>query len=533
MSGRGFQTYGQRLGRALSRRGALAVVASVAVVLAVCATPALAEDVNHPPVANLDYYETMENTTLTVDATKGLLSNDSDPDGDPLTAVLVTKPDLGTLTLKPDGSFVYAPPLSTPGGDFYLTFDYQAVDANGVRSARTKVNLAVLTSNHYPITLDDTYATASDATLTVPGSEGVLSNDWDYIDHDPLTAELVTGPTHGSLTLKPDGSFTYVPDGTIGVDTFAYRAKDPQGLGAWGLATITVTAPNVAPVAKADAYSTAEDTPLTIDTPGVLVNDTDADKDPLTVALQKGPAHGSVTLNADGSFIYTPAANDNGDDSFTYTVTDGRGGSSTGTVTLTVTAVDDVPTVAVVAGGACGPDDHSGTVVLTVVDIDSPTSGLTLTATSSNPALLPTSRISLTGNGSSRTMALSTVTGKTGTAVLTVTVSDASSSSSVPVTVQAGGTGADVLTGTAGADVLFGQNGNDTLNGLGGNDLLCGGTGDDVLNAGAGDDSMSGASGQDRLTGGPGADRFSGGSGIDVAPDLTAPEGDTQDGTIP
>ena len=57
--------------------------------------------------------------------------------------------------------------------------------------------------------------------------------------------------------------------------------------------------------------------------PGVLANDTDVDGNPLTAALVTGPAHGTLALNANGSFTYTPTANYNGADSFTYTASDG------------------------------------------------------------------------------------------------------------------------------------------------------------------------------------------------------------------
>src|SRR4029434_321733 len=67
--------------------------------------------------------------------------------------------------------------------------------------------------------------------------------------------------------------------------------------------------------------------------------------DPLTATKLAGPAHGTLTLNPDGSFTYTPDANYGGADSFTYTVGDGQGGTATGTVNLTVTPVADAPTL--------------------------------------------------------------------------------------------------------------------------------------------------------------------------------------------
>ncbi len=100
-----------------------------------------------------------------------------------------------------------------------------------------------------------------------------------------------------------------------------------------------------APVAEDDAYTVAEDSVLTTPTPGVLANDTDADLDPLTASKVTDPAHGTLTLNANGSFTYTPAADYNGPDSFTYRAYDGGQYSNIATVTLDVTPVDELETV--------------------------------------------------------------------------------------------------------------------------------------------------------------------------------------------
>jgi VCBS repeat-containing protein len=361
----------------------------------------------------------------------------------------------------------------------------------------------------------------------------VLGNDTDP-DGDSLSAVVVSGPAHGSLSLNADGGFTYTPAANFnGTDTFTYRASDGTAQSSPATVTITVTARSDAPVAADNAYTADEDTALTVAAPGVLGNDSDPDGDQLTAVVASGPGHGSLTLSADGSFAYTPAANFNGTDSFTYRVSDGTLQSDPATVTITVNAVNDAPTVAVAAGGSCGRDDHSGTINLTVADVESEAAGLTLSAASSNPLLVPTGNVVFAGSGAVRTMTVSAVDGRSGAAILTVTVSDGQDSGMVEVTVRVGGGGKDTLTGSSGADLLLAQSNNDTLTGGDGNDLLCGDSGGDILSGGPGDDSLDGGSGSDRLTGGSGADRFSGGSGTDTATDFTTTEGDTNDGTIP
>src|SRR5439155_22087090 len=97
-------------------------------------------------------------------------------------------------------------------------------------------------------------------------------------------------------------------------------------------------APITGPAANNDAYTTNEDSALTVAAPGVLSNDSAANGASITAVLVSGPAHGTVTLSADGSFTYTPAANYNGSDSFTYKANDGSLDGNTATVSLTVTA---------------------------------------------------------------------------------------------------------------------------------------------------------------------------------------------------
>jgi VCBS repeat-containing protein len=263
----------------------------------------------------------------------------------------------------------------------------------------------------------------------------------------------------------------------------------------------------------------------------VLGNDNDPDGNQLSAVLGSGPNHGTIDLNANGSFTYTPAHNFTGSDSFTYRASDGSQESDPAEVTLTVTARNDTPTLTVAAGGTCGKDDHSGTVKLAVADVESPSADLALSVTSSNPTLVPISNVVFAGSGAARTMFVNAE--RSGTATLTVTVTDGQVSGSVQVAVKVGGGGKDTLSGGTGADLLLAQSKDDALSGGDGNDLLCGYSGSDTLSGGAGDDSLEGGSGNDRLTGGPGADRFNGGSGTDTATDFTATEGDTAADAIP
>ncbi|MEL7400790.1 MAG: Ig-like domain-containing protein, partial [Pseudomonadota bacterium] len=133
--------------------------------------------------------------------------------------------------------------------------------------------------------------------------------------------------------------------------TFSIAANDAYTVSASaGSVTLTlkdtneVVAPNAAPVADDDSYTTDFDTSLTVNAAtGVLDGDTDADGDTLTATIEATPGNGDATVNDDGSFTYTPAAGFSGDDSFTYTVSDGNGGTDTATVSVTVNPEVVVP----------------------------------------------------------------------------------------------------------------------------------------------------------------------------------------------
>jgi VCBS repeat-containing protein len=102
------------------------------------------------------------------------------------------------------------------------------------------------------------------------------------------------------------------------------------------MVSLTVNPVSDPPAASDDTYTTTEDIPLSVPAPGVLANDTDAESDPLTAVLAAGPANGTLTLNPDGSFTYTPNADFNGADSFTYRANDGQADSNLATVSISV-----------------------------------------------------------------------------------------------------------------------------------------------------------------------------------------------------
>ena len=183
--------------------------------------------VDQPPVAQDDSFATNQDTPLMV-AAPGVLANDSDPDGDPLTAVLATGPADGSVTLSPDGSFLYIPVSGFSGTD---SFTYRANDGT-LDSNLATVTIAVNAANHPPVAVDGSVTTHEDtaAPVTLSTSDP---------DGDPLTYSVLTGPSHGSLSgTAPD--LTYTPAANYnGSDSFTFTAND--GTVDSNVATVSIT----------------------------------------------------------------------------------------------------------------------------------------------------------------------------------------------------------------------------------------------------------------------------------------------------
>lgn len=317
---------------------------------------------NDRPIGFDDQYFTDENVTLNVPASNGVLANDIDYDGDPLTAVIINQPLHGSVVLNSDGSFAYTPNTYYRGPDH---FTYRAFDGT-LYSNLVTVNIEVEPVQEAPVGVADIYSVPEDKVLTVV-APGVLGNDSDR-DGDPLTAFLVDHPANGVISLNADGSFEYTPDlNFFGVDLFTYYANDGTENSNLTTVTILVGGRNDGPVAVNDHYITPEDVPLNIAAPGVLGNDTDDDGDVLTAQLITPPLNGTLTLNPDGSFLYTPNLHFNGVDSFVYRANDGTVLSNPATVTIEVTSINDAPVLSnvLVNGATSASILENGSVILT------------------------------------------------------------------------------------------------------------------------------------------------------------------------
>lgn len=271
------------------------------------------------------------NNAFVDQATSGnVLTNDIDADGDILTVntVPVSGPSNGSLTLNADGTYTYTPNAGFIGTD---VFTYEVCDNGepGPLCDTAEVVIKVWTStlgNDAPVANNDQAATFIDQAV----SGNVLNNDFDP-DSDPLLVNTtpVNGPLNGTLVLNADGTFTYTPNtGFEGEDSFTYEVCDNGSPALCDQATVTVRvskdpngSENDPPIANDDAFGTPEDKEITAD---LSPNDSDPNGDNLiyTTSAVEGPFHGTVSINANGTFSYTPDSAYYGSDYFSYEVCD-------------------------------------------------------------------------------------------------------------------------------------------------------------------------------------------------------------------
>ncbi|HET9666586.1 MAG TPA: Ig-like domain-containing protein, partial [Desertimonas sp.] len=285
--------------------------------------------VNDPPVAFDDAATTDQDVAVDVD----VLAHDLDVDGNALAVSSFGQGDNGTVALV-GGTLRYTPAAGFSGSD---SFTYQASDGSALSNSATVAITVHATANAAPDAVDDEATTAEDT----PTNVDVLANDTDA-DVDPLTISNLTQPSNGVVSENADHTLHYVPAADFhGSDSFTYTISDGQGGTDTATVTIIVTAVNDAPVAFDDAKVTAEDSTLNASLPAA----TDVDGDTLTYTLELGTA--GLSFNPDGSYSYVPPADFNGSASFTYRATDGSLSSNLATVTITVTPINDPPTLTV------------------------------------------------------------------------------------------------------------------------------------------------------------------------------------------
>ena len=394
---------------------------------------------------------------------------------------------------------------------------FQYTLSDGALADTATVTLDIAAVEDVPIA-DDLAVSGAEDTL-IPGQVLAVDGDGDDLT---FTLDPADQPENGVVTVSPDGSFSYDPNGDFnGTDSFTVIASDGDNSDT-AVVTVTVTPVNDAPVAADVDASVGENGPAFTITADVVDPDQD---DTLSFELDLSGTTGLVTNNGDGTFNYDPnglfeslGTDETAQDMFTYTVTDSAGEEDTATVMVTINGVDDAPvgiedayvtefretlTVPAAEGLLSNDSDVEGNTLANAVVVDDVDNG-TLTVNSDGSfTYIPNSDFSgdetftYTVDANGLTSAETTVT---------ITVGDA---------IQPGDgdsvlTDADdrLTTNDAGVNRVIGGEGGDVISTGGGDDILVGGAGDDNLLGGADNDILIGGAGGDEFTGGTGTDRF-------------------------
>ena len=256
-----------------------------------------------------------------------MLTHAFDVDGDPLTINIVEYPSVGTLVI---GSLIYTPPPNFVGT---TTFQYTVSDGTTTSGIAT---VTMTIGNDAPASGDLARTLAVNTTAIISASGGALSGSFDP-DGDTMTVELIATTQHGSLTLNTDGSFIYVPNTDyVGDDSFTFAASDAYDQGNQATYTLHVTDATI--IANDDYFEVVHGKTLTIGaTNGFLATDYSIAGGTLTAQIVSQPAHGTLTSQSNGAFVYSADATFHGNDSFQYTVSNGTDTSQARTVSIKVT----------------------------------------------------------------------------------------------------------------------------------------------------------------------------------------------------
>jgi VCBS repeat-containing protein len=337
--------------------------------------------VNQAPVAVAESITVAEGgvaTRLNGGATS-VLANDSDIDGDPITAVLVSGPAHGSLVLNPNGTFGY---VHNGGEATSDKFSYRVNDGT-VDGNLVEVMINITPVNDAPVGVTDKIEVneGSSAAVLVSGATSVLANDLDA-EGTPLTAILVSGPNNGTLTLNADGTFSYVHNGSeTRVDQFSYRVNDGSANGNIVTVDIVVTPVNDLPVSNDVVVSGNEDTPMLVNLSG-----SDFDGSVAGYVVKSLPPNGVLYSDmlmvnpivigtlVSSPIYFMPDADWNGRTGFTYVARDNESGEdlTPAIVTIDVMPVADAALVGVGSGNVKEdtPAQTSVSGILAITDGD-------------------------------------------------------------------------------------------------------------------------------------------------------------------
>jgi len=196
---------------------------------------------------------------------------------------------------------------------------------------------------------------------------------------------------------------------------------------------------NYSPVAVDDNYAVDEGGILAEAPNGVLINDVDTEDSSLAASLVLDASHGTLILNTDGSFTYTHDGSETTTDRFTYRANDGTDNSNIAEAVISVSPVNDAPTISAIANQSVDEDGTTGAIGFTVGDVETTAGELILTASSSDQTLVADDGIMLSGSGDSCTLVITPVGNASGVATITVTVSDGDRTASDSFDLTVGG----------------------------------------------------------------------------------------------
>ncbi|WP_270934523.1 tandem-95 repeat protein [Falsiroseomonas oryzae] len=526
--------------------------------------------VNDAPIANEDRFERTQAGDLILEDNPIVLSlarltaNDTDIDGDALVLTDAGQAIGGSVRLLDNQTVLFE-----PGADFNgeARFQYRIDDGQG-GSDTAIATIVYQPVNDRPVARDDDYW--NEALYILRGTENVpieipiielLKNDSD-VEGFAVTFENASGAVHGDIVLDGD-TIIFTPDpGFSGEATFGYSITDPEGLVDGALVTLFFEGTtNEAPVAVADQFLVPEDIPVTLRLTTLLGNDTDVDGDPIRVIGWRplnglgdvftfggeaaGPINGTIELDANGDFLFSPMVDATFSSGFVYIISDDVDGTAEGFIDLVIVPSNDDPT-AVDDPGFVTPFDvplviRAADLVFNDFDIeqadldgdgvrdadlddpDRPRPSFVGVDAILDPVELAQGNRVEVGSFEIVTfreeqfLVARFTPGFTGPVTIEYRIADAEGLEDVgfayaTVADHYGGE----LSGTPLVDYIEGNERDDTIRGYRRDDWVVARDGDDLIETGTGDDRVEAGTGDDTIDGGDGGDDIRGGDGFDL-----------------